>query len=176
MHVILGALALLGAVLFWYYRLRDARDAGGEIIDAARDVRGLVRRNMYKRKYNQHPADQVDDTRLAAAGIVIAIATMDAPIAQAEIEALNAAARETFAVTSAEAEDITHFGRWVADQCQTNTEAVRRLSKVIKKLAGAEAGPDLLLMIERVATADGHALGDMEHEAMDLIRRTLGMI
>jgi len=175
MHILLGALAILGAIAVWYWRYRMAREAGQELIDAAGDVRGIIRRTMYKRKYNTHPADQVDDARLAAAGITIAIATMDAPISQAEIDAMEKAARETFQATSREAKDITQFGRWIADRCQTNGEAVRRLSKVLKKTSGAEAGPDLIRMVREVATAGGHELGDMEMEAIDQIRRTLGM-
>ena len=173
-HIILGAIALLGAVLIWYYRYRMARDAGEELLDVGRDVRAAARRFMYKRKHNMHPADAVDDPRLAAAGIAMAVATMDAPISQAELDAMNKAARETFDVTTEEAEDITHFGRWVADQCQTNGEAVRRLSKVIKRVSGAQAEPDLIKMVQQVATADGGSIGDMETEALDLIRRTLG--
>ena len=126
-------------------------------------------------KHNTHPADAVDDPRLAAAGIVVAIATMDQPISQSEISALKSASQSTFDVTEREALDIVSFGRWVSDQCGTNDEAVRRLSKVRVKLAGPEAGPDLLAMIERVATADGGALGEDEAAAIATVRRTLGV-
>ncbi|MEM6662212.1 MAG: TerB family tellurite resistance protein [Pseudomonadota bacterium] len=174
MHIILGILTLLGTAIFLWYRLRDARQMGGEVLDAADDLRGKVRRIMYKRKNNVHPADAVDDPRLAASGISVAVATMDAPISQAEITALTKAATRTFEVTEREALDIVSFGRWISDQCGTNEEAVRRLSKVVAKLAGPEAGPDMVAMITEVATAGGAELGEQEQDAIDTVRRALG--
>jgi uncharacterized tellurite resistance protein B-like protein len=175
MHIILGLLAIAGAVAVWYWRMKMAREAGGELLDAANDVRLAARRLMYKRKHNTHPADSVDDPRLAAAGIAVAVATMDQPISQAEIAALTNSAQETFDVSEREALDMVSFGRWVADQCGTNEEAVRRLSKVVLKMAGAEAGPDLLKMVADVATADGGELDEDQLTALGTIQRTLGI-
>ena len=175
MHIIAGLIALVGIIAVWYWRVKAAREMGGEILDAADDLRATVRRLMYKRKHNAHPADAVDDARLAASGIVVAVATMDAPISQAEIEALTREARDTFEVSEREALDIVSFGRWVSGQCNTNAEAVRRLSKVVARTAGAEAGPDLVRMITEVSTAGGHELGDDEMDALDTVRRTLGI-
>lgn len=175
MHIIGILIAVLTALAIWYWRVKMAREAGGEILDAANDVRLAARRLMYKRKHNTHPADSVEDPRLAAAGIAVAVATMDAPISQAEIEALKKAAGETFEVSEREALDMVSFGRWVSDQCGTNDEAVRRLSKVVAKQAGREAGPDLVRIVSEVATAGGRDLGEEETDALDTIRRTLGM-
>ena len=174
MHIILGALAVVGMIIFIWYRVRDAREVGGEMLDAADSLRASVRRLMYKRKHDIHPADAVDDPRLAASGIAVAVATMDAPLSQAEIEALTRGSAEIFDVSEREALDILSFGRWVAGQCNTNQEAVRRLSKVVARLAGADAAPDLERLINEVATAGGHDLGEEEMDAIDTVRRTLG--
>ena len=174
MHIILGALAVVGMIIFLWYRLRDAREVGGEMLDAADGLRASVRRLMYKRKHDIHPADAVDDPRLAASGIAVAVATMDAPLSQAEIEALTKGSRDIFGVTEREALDIVSFGRWVAGQCNTNQEAVRRLSKVVSRLAGAEAGPDMIRLITDVATTDSYELGEEELDAIETVRRTLG--
>ena len=176
MHIVAGLVALVGVVALWYWRMKMARDAGGEILDAANDVRLAARRLMYRRKHNTHPADSVDDPRLAASGIVVAIATMDAPISQAEIAALTKSAQETFDVSEREALDMVSFGRWVSDQCGTNDEAVRRLSKVVAKLAGPEAAPDLLRMIADVATAGGQELDESQLDAIEAVRRALGIV
>ena len=175
MHIIIAVVTLLGAAALWYWRVKAAREAGGEILDTANDVRLAARRLMYKRKHIVHPADSVDDPRLAASGIVVAVATMDTPISQAEITALTNACQSTFDVTEREALDIVSFGRWVSGQCNTNGEAVRRLSKVVLKTAGVDAGADLIAMIQEVATADGNRIGEDEQEAIDTVRRILGM-
>ncbi|MEM7745169.1 MAG: TerB family tellurite resistance protein [Pseudomonadota bacterium] len=175
MHILLGLLALVGALAFWYYRVQAARQAGEDVLDGAKDVRLAVRRLMYKRKHDVHPADSVDDARLAAAGIAVAVATMDNPISQAEIAALTKSARETFDVTEREALDIVSFGRWIAGECNTNQEAVRRLSKVLAQLAGPEAAEDMERMIQTVATSDGGTLGTDETDAISTVRKALGV-
>lgn len=175
MHIIIGLITILGALAVWYWRFKMAREAGGELLNAADDLRASVRRLMYKRKHNKHPADSIDDARLAASGIAVAVATMDAPISQAEIDALTVSAQRTFNVQKREADDMVAFGRWIADQCGTPAEAVRRLSKALHRTAGAEAGADMIRMINDVATADGRTLGEAENDAIDTVRRTLGI-
>jgi len=174
MHILLGLIAVLGTAIFIWYRMKDARQIGGEMLDAADDLRATVRRLMYKANNNAHPTDSVDDPRLAAAGIAVAVATMDGPITQFEIETLSRLSRDIFSISERESLDIVSFGRWIAGQCTTNAEAVRRLSRVVAKTAGPEAGPDLLRLITEVATAGGIELGEDEIEGIDTVRRVLG--
>jgi uncharacterized tellurite resistance protein B-like protein len=175
MSVFLGLLVVLGVAAVWYWRVKAARDASAEVVGVGKDVRLATRRLMLKRGAHAHPADTVDDPRLAASGVIVAVATMDGPISQAEIARLKRVAQDTFDVSEREALDILSFGRWIAGQCTTNAEAVRRLSKVVLKTAGPEAGPDLLRMIQEVATADGGELGEEERDALETVRRTLGI-
>jgi len=175
MHIIWGALGLLSAALIWYWRFKTAREAAGELTEAANDVRLAIRRFGYNRNRKTHPADCVDDPRLAAAGIVAAIAGMDAPLSQKEIDMLAAEAGAVFATDAREAVDIAAFGRWIAGQCQSPEDAIRRLVRVVRDKAGMEAGPDLLAMAAKVATADGLTLDDRETQALVSIRRGLGM-
>ncbi|MGD1926743.1 MAG: TerB family tellurite resistance protein [Paracoccaceae bacterium] len=173
MHILLGLIAIIGAVLIWHYRVRAMRGSASELGDGAEDIRLKIRRLINRREYDVHPADSVDDARLAASGLVIAVATMDAPLSQAEITALSSEAQTTFDVTEREALDIISFGRWVAGECGTPDEAVRRLTDRISDLAGPEAGPDLVRMIETVATANGNPLGELESDALNTVRRVL---
>lgn len=175
MHIILALLAIVGGFLFWYYRILAAKEAAQDVADVAGDIRLTIRRLMNRRKYDVHPADCVDDPRLAASGLIVSVATMDAPLSQSEIDALVKAGQATFNVTEREALDIVSYGRWVAGECNNHDEAVRKLARRISKLAGPEAGPDLVRMIEEVATADGNTLGDAEQDAINVVRRTLNV-
>jgi uncharacterized tellurite resistance protein B-like protein len=175
MSAFLGLLALLFVAAVWYWRVKAARETSAEAVDVKKDVRLAARRLMHRRGSHAHPAETVDDPRLAASGIIVAVATMDGPISQAEIARLKKVAQDTFEVSEREALDILSFGRWIAGQCTSNTEAVRRLAKVVLKTAGTEAGPDLLRMINEVATADGGELGEEERDAIESVRRTFGM-
>jgi uncharacterized tellurite resistance protein B-like protein len=175
MTAFLGLLAILCVLAVWYWRVKGARGAKGKTLDPAGDARLASRRLMQRRNDAGHPADAVDDPRLAASGIIVAVATMDGPISQREIARLKRAAEETFEVSEREALDILSFGRWIASQCASNAEAVRRLSKIVMKTAGPAAGPDLVRMIQEVATADGGELGEEERDALETVRRTLGI-
>lgn len=168
----LGLLAVLGLAALVWWRIGQARRTPAS---APGDVRLNIRRLMHNQPGGAHPTDEVDDPRLAAAGVVIAVATMDGPISQVEIARLKRAAQDTFEMSDREALDVVSYGRWIAGECATNAEAVRRLTQVVLKLAGPEAGPDLIRMVEEVATAGGADLGPEEREAVLTIRRAFGM-
>lgn len=170
MQFIAGLVLMIGALAFVYLRLRGAGGMGG-----GRDIRRQSRRVMHERNQGAHPADSITDPRLAAAGIVVVIASMDQPIRQAEIAALTQAARETFDVTDREALDIISFARWIGDQFDTSQEAVQCLATIVAAHAGPEAGPDLVRMITEVATADGTRLGEDETAAINIVRQTLSV-
>ena len=50
MHVILGILGVLGALVFWYYRIRVIGQAANEVVDAAGKMRGAYNRRKFRNK------------------------------------------------------------------------------------------------------------------------------
>lgn len=175
MHILIGLAAVLGVLLAWYWRFKMAREAAGELIGVAEDVRAAARRFSYRRKHKTHPIDAVEDPRLAAAGAALAIAAMDQPLSRAELEAASEGAEQVFGVSGQEAAEIAAFGRWIAGQANTEEEAVRRLTAVVHREAGPDAGPDLVTLVRQVATADGGPLGEREEQALDRIRHAFAM-
>ena len=175
MHTLLGLLAILAGLFFWHYWNRVARSGPRDRVGGGSEIRQTIQRLMNQGQYDIHPADSVDDARLAASGLIVVIATMDAPLSQNEISALSKNAQTTFGVTEREALDIVSYGRWVAGECGSVDEGVRRLSRRINKLAGPEAGADTVRMIEEVASADGIPLGEAELEAMETVRNILNV-
>lgn len=173
MHVLIAMAAVFGGLMLWYWRLKMAREAAGELADVANDVRLAARRFAYKRRQSSHPLDCVDDPRLAAAGIALAVAGIDQPLSRSELQAMHRGARELFTATEAEAADIVAFGRWIAGQANSPEEAVRRLTKVIRRTAGTGVGADLQRLVERVAGADGGSLGTREQEVIGRIGHEL---
>ena len=89
----------------------------------------------------------------------------------------SAMAREfqsTFNVAADEAAEIAIFGRWIASQCGSRADAVRRLSKRLAGIAGQSALPDLIAMIEATQTGTGHGMGEDEADGITTIRRQFG--
>ncbi|MEM6355352.1 MAG: hypothetical protein AAF844_06680 [Pseudomonadota bacterium] len=172
MPVILAVLGALVALSVWYWRFKMMREASGEILDMAQGVRAAARRFAYRRRHNVHPAESVEDARLAAAGIMAAVAQIDAPLSKAEIEGIAAEARRTFNAGHDEAQEIAAFGRWIAGQCGSSDDAVRRLLKAIHRHAEGDVGDELLAMVRRVAAADGNELTEGQEGALATIARS----
>ncbi len=173
MPVILAILSALTVAGIWYYRMQAARDAADTLLDAANDVRLAARRFGFRMRNKTHPADCVDDPRVAAAGIVLAIAAMDSDLTQAEIDTLSIQCQSKFGIEPGEAEEIITLGRWLITQCVNKDEAVRRLTRRVVEKAGPEAAPDLLEMIAKVA-GDGLA-DDRAQDALATIKRLFGL-
>jgi len=173
MPILITIIGAISAALFWYYRMKDANQAAHELMDVANDVRLAARRFGYKRRTKTHPIDTVDDARLAAAGIVSAIASMSGYLEKAQIEEMAAQFKTTFDTSPKEAVEIATFGRWIAAQSNSNSEALRRLSKRLFELAGSDALPDLIPMIDAVLEADPGSRGPDEEDALRMVHRHL---
>ena len=167
MPVIVFILGILAAAGVWYYRAQAARRGAADLLDAANDVRLAARRFGFKRRVNVHPVDSIDDARLAGAGIVQAIAGMAGPLRAETETAIVLQFQSVFGVGKDEAAEISIFGRWVAEQCGTRAEAVRRLAKRLNELAGIAARQDLLRMIEAVVPD----MGEDERDALRTLDR-----
>ena len=168
MHILLGLIGVISAAAFWIWRARYTADALREAADLVGDAQSAARRFGFRRKSGVHPADAVDDPRLAAAGVCAAIATIDGPMTEGEIATLTSEAERLFAAPTSEAAEITAFGRWVADQCGTPEEAVRRLARPLRaRTTEAERG-DLIALASSVAADD-----ERSRHAIVQLRRAL---
>jgi len=166
MPVILAIIGILGAAAFWIYRARGAANAASDILDAANDVRLAARRFGYKRKMNVHPADAVDDARIAATGIVLAFVELEKrTVRQENLDALIVQAQSVFDVNKDEAEGLVSVGAWINDQTGNSSEVVRRLQRRLHVLSGSAANKDLNAMIEQVAGPLGSE-AQTTHESM----------
>ena len=76
MHIILGVLAAIGTIVFFVIRARNAANAARDLVGLADDVRGAVKRFGFNRNANRNPLNDLDDPRLAAAGVMAAFARM----------------------------------------------------------------------------------------------------
>ena len=158
MPALIAIVGLLVGAIIWYNRMKQAGHIAGELKDAANDVRLAARRFGFKRRSNVPPIDALEDARLAAAGIVAATAQQ---------------AQSVFDVALDEAEEIVVFARWIADQGSNPHEAVRRMSKRLKALAGRDAMADTVQMIRGVSGRGGRALSRDAEDAIETVERVL---
>lgn len=173
MPALIAAIAIVIGVSYWLWRARAAAAATKDIAETAGDIRLVFRRLGFRRISQKHPLDSVEDARLAASGIVIAIAKMDGDLTKAENDALLTECQIAFQVDKKQAADITAFGRWIASQSKTPEEVVRRLVKTVRARTQPDAWPQLIGMITNVATADGGVLDERQEEALSQVTRAL---
>ncbi len=166
MHILLGVLGVVGGLIFWIWKIKNAASVAREVVDVADDVRAAVRRFGYRRGSGQHPLEAVEDTRLAAAGILVAFAKMDGDCTRDQITAIQDECVRVFEASNTDAEQFTSYGRWLAQQLSNPDEVVRKLSKNLKKTLTQDQRKELLGMVERVSAVEGGAASDEQKLAL----------
>ncbi|WP_316013013.1 TerB family tellurite resistance protein [Roseobacter sp. HKCCA0434] len=174
MHILILLIGAISAAGIWYWRFQRARDVGTDLLDAANDVRLAARRLGFRRRTNVHPVKTVEDPRLAATGILVALAELDGALSQSEITAIRRETARVFGADLAEADELLTVGRWIVAQCNGAEMAVRRLSRRLAKLSGPEVLPDLEQMADTVLRADGRDPDSRDTDAVALMRRAFG--
>lgn len=177
MHILLGVLAVAGAIIFWILRARAAADATRELVDVADDVRAAVRRFGLRRSAGRHPAETVEDTRLAAAGVLASIARLEGDPSAETIKRIAVECQATFRCGVDEAKDIAAFGRWLASQSQCPDDALRRCLRRLVHLSTpedrAQLASDMDGMMTRIVSADAGEVSNVARHAIAQATRTL---
>jgi uncharacterized tellurite resistance protein B-like protein len=106
MHILAILGAVVGVLLFALFRMQQAANATRDIVDAADEARGLVRRWSWRRKHARHLLDTVDDGREAAAAMMVAVAQSDGGITERERAAVTDEMVKRFGATPDQAEAL----------------------------------------------------------------------
>lgn len=175
MHILVGLLTLLGLIAVWWWRIRAAGAAAREVGQVTDDVQAALRRFKYQRRAGQHPAESLDDPRLAASGMMAAVARLKGDLTADQMNQLRVECRAAFRVAQSEADDIAAYGRWLAAQSQDPDDAIRRLVPIVRDGADPEAHGDLVRMLERIAAVEGGAPNDLQKDAVARVRRLLNV-
>lgn len=158
MPFLLFIIGVITAAGVWYWRMKQAGEVVGELANAAQDVKNAARRFGFNRKKNVHPADSLDDARIAAVGVVLTVAASDGELTAGELDATKLEAAKTFNIDATEAGEMVALARWTVSQCGNTDNAIYRLARRTRALAGLEAQPDLERMARAVAAVDTGAM------------------
>ena len=107
---ILGAMGVVGGLL---WRLSSAADATRNIADAAHDISMIPRRWSWWRKANADPVRMVEDPRVGAVALMVAVAQSDGAMTAAERAAILKAANDHFGCSGKVAEEMLAYGRFL---------------------------------------------------------------
>ena len=172
MHILLMILGVIGAAGFWYYRMRDAGRAAGEVIDTAQRVKGAVKRKKFRDKAAQSPFAAIDDPVLAAVTSVIAIS--------AECETWNDSTKskleEVFLSVSDKAalEEAVIYGEWAVKQVTEMSGAIRHLGPILASMLSVEQREDLMGMAAQILPQTGES-DRIREKGLNMLRQKMGL-
>lgn len=169
MHILIGLAALIGGAVFWTLRARNAANAASELADMAGDVVAAARRLGFRRRYNQHPVDSVEDPVLAAGALTVAFLDLGATATAEQRRAHLLALQSHLDISLADAEEFLVMGHWLENECNGPAPAVSRLGKRLMKLGGSPALDAPLQIINDIATKHG-GLTDSQRDALHDLR------
>jgi len=173
MHIIAAVLALVAGVYFFVIRARNAAAMTNELADVAGDVMAAARRFGFRRKYNTHPTESIEDPRIAIAGIADAFLQLDGMPTQDLRDGLQVELQREFQIDRKEAEELMVLGMWMINESQGAQPAITRLSKVLYKLSGTGAVTPLLTVVQNTLLSGGKDLSERQREALHDVKRAL---
>jgi uncharacterized tellurite resistance protein B-like protein len=172
MHILLSVLGLVGAFGYYWFVVRNASNAVGEIADAAGRARGAYRRNQFRKKADAATISAIDDPRSAAVVMAVAVASADGDMTPEQDAALNEA-MTTILRVSDPVEEMT-FAKWAVREVSDPNNISMRLGRLWTSSLNMQERQELVDMVRAVASADG-ALSEVQREAIDRLRTRLAI-
>ncbi|OIQ45149.1 MAG: hypothetical protein BM558_04875 [Roseobacter sp. MedPE-SW] len=173
MPFILGAVAIMAAAYFWIQRARNAAEMGHELLDAANDIRLAARRFGFRRRNNMHPAETIEDPKIALAALGASFLELDDYPTAEQKEALIRGLLEELKIPHEEAEELVLLGRWIMGECGGAQQAVARLTRRLFKLSKQTHFNALMNIIQAIAKYGSGALSKPQKTALEDVQRGL---
>lgn len=167
MHIVLGIIGLLTAAYFLIIRARNAAEMTGEFMEIADDVRAAARRFGFRKKYEQHPVEAIEEPNIAAVTVATAYLEMHGLPTEETRTALSDAVQVTLDVSAKDAEELMVLGRWLMNESGGAQPAITRASKKLYALGARDVAP----LMEILKPISSDPLSDQQREALHEIKR-----
>lgn len=151
MHIVLAVIGILGAGLFWWYRIRMLGDAASEVADGVGRARGYFRRQKIRRQTEHSPLTAINDPVLAAATVIYAIISEYVPHSDNHAEAVRAVILEIS--DAAKAEEAVIYAKWACNQIGDTVIVITKTSPLLRQQLNDVEKQDLIAMVGKAAAA-----------------------
>jgi hypothetical protein len=172
MPYIIAILGLLAGAYFWLNRARAASQAAQDLVGVAQDVMSAARRFGFRRRYNEHPVDSLQDPDVAVAGAGLAFMDLAGLPTAEQQDALLISLQSRLGHDKAKAEEAMILGRWLISECGGAEAALKRFAKRLVKMKGTPALQPLMEVIKDVTAAGKGDLSARQKEALEDIARS----
>lgn len=138
MHIVMAILSIVGAGVFWWYRLNAAGEAVRNLGDMAGRAHGAVKRRRFRTRAAESPFAAIDDPVIGAATVIIAMAQEMGEFDAAAEDRLRSALRPV-AANADLVEEALIYGKWAASQTVEASTALRHVTQyLVQTLTPAE--------------------------------------
>lgn len=152
MQILLALAGVIGAVGFWYWRFKAAKETADEITDMAGTAWGKWKRYKFRKKAEAAPVEAVDDAVAAAVIMMIAVAQEEHPLTPAAETAIRDEVVKTMGI--ADPTQLLVFGKWVASHVEDADNVSLRYTKLWARDLSESERADFVQMVRRVAAVD----------------------
>ena len=152
MAILTGFLALVGAILFFLWRLHMASEAAKGLLETSDDLRSYLRKRNWQKKVKSNRLDLVDDPRIAATAMMVAVAQADGALtAREEAEIVNQAVTH-FEIDAPLAEELLAHARWIVGNADDLENCFHRLTPLLRRTLDPKQREDLFEMLTAIAS------------------------
>ena len=150
MPFLLTLIAIVGGIGAWWWRAKNAAEAGGKAIDHAQRLRGQVRRKRAREAASFAPVAAIDDPVVAAATLMRFVAGDEGwPTARHEARrALGEIADDE------RIEEAVTYAEWAAKQVEHERRSIDELGTKLRDWLDAPERDRMLGMLDAVAGDD----------------------
>ena len=120
MHILLTILGIVGAFGYYWFVIRNASQAVGEITDAAGRAHGAYKRRQFRKKADAATINSIDDPRIAAVVMAVSVASCDGDMTAEQDGVLKQAMGDVLAIEDPD-EELT-FAKWAVREGITSLE------------------------------------------------------
>jgi len=152
MHILAGLLTLATVVSVIVYRLYilSQSPVGRGLSDAAGGVQKHMRRRAWQKKLGD-PLRDVDDPRLAAAAMMVALAQNDSPLSEREEAVITAQMQSRFDADGTLAAELLAHARWLVKDVTDPETCFMKVRPIVQKACGPKERAELIEMMSAVA-------------------------
>ncbi len=154
MHVLAGLLTFVTVISVIVYRiyLISQSGIGQGAMDAAGGIQKHLRRKAWQKKLGD-PLRDIDDARVAAAAMMVALAQSDSSLSEREEAVITAQMTERFQVDDNLAAELLAHARWLVRDVTDPENCFLKVRPTILQSCGPQERKDLVDMMGVVAEA-----------------------
>lgn len=165
MHILIGIISAIGALIFIAYRLTYVAREGQEVIS---DAKGLIRRHQWSSKHKHNPLDDIQDPREIALLLMTETARYKGALTANQQHKISELAQQKFQIANDELDDMISAVAFATKDLTDIDNVLHKMLRPLYNTLDENEKNELITMMQEIAAVDGNPTPDQLH----LIGRT----